>query len=228
MSDPPISPPPRRRQRPATEEAPPQVAAHPADGMGANLGQRAVSALQTMSMRQRIDALRIIDPDLADNFIMDQMFQYMMTKTPIDIIAERMGYSVGWCHEWKQKVRARIRRETKELDVRSYVGELLSGLREIQAMGMREAASAKTAEWSRRMRGADQARNAIADQARLLQLGGAFDDAPIRPSLVEDEDDGVMSPAALLQDMSRKFLQGDFTPQPQRKPRPASKMTVEG
>lgn len=160
-----------------------------------------------MHIRDRIELLRQYDPDAAENLILDTVNQYMMVRTSVDTIAARMGYSVGWVCKARDRLRARFRADAEKLDVKNYTMEMLDQLKEIAAMGFREAAMAKAPEYGRRMAGIAAARSAIADQSRLLQLAGAYDSAPLHV-IAQAENEGES--ATPLQEMSRLFL-GEVT-----------------
>lgn len=158
-----------------------------------------------MNVRERIEMLRQFDPDAAEALALDTMEQYMMAKTTIDVIATRMGYSVGWVIKAREKVRKRWKEQASQLDIKQYTMGMLEQLQEIAAMGMREAALAgsSASAYGRRMAGIGAARNAIVDQAKLLHLAGAYETAPLRAAIQNDDE---TNSASGLKDMARNFL----------------------
>jgi len=160
------------------------------------------AALAAMTIRQRIEILQQFHPEAAEQLALDTVHQFMMARTTVDVIATRMGYSVGWVIKKREALRKRFKEQAEALDVKNYMMGMLDQLQEITGMAMREAAIAAPAEYGRRLSGIQVARRAVVDQAKLLQLGGAFETAPLRPVIAPDDND----PAAALKELSRNFL----------------------
>lgn len=175
-----------------------------------------------VGFRQRVDAIRLLDPDAAEQLCLDTVFQYMMTRTPTHLVAQRMGYSTGWVSEMRAKVRERMRAESETMEVKTYLVEMLEQLKEVTAIGFREAATADVPARTgqayrdhsqRRLKGAEVARNAIRDQVAVLQLAGALDGAPLRPTLKSAGSDPDTNAANVLKDLSARFLSGGYNRQ---------------
>lgn len=163
-------------------------------------------ALAAMTIRQRIEMLQQFHPEAAEQLALETVHQFMMARTTVDVIATRMGYSVGWVIKKREQLRAKFKQQAEALDVKNYTMSMLDQLQEISAMAMREAALATAPEYGRRLSGIQVARRAIIDQAKLLQLAGAYETAPLRAAIAQDEND----PAAALKELSRNFLAGVY------------------
>lgn len=163
-------------------------------------------ALAAMTIRQRIEMLQQFHPEAAEQLALETVHQFMMARTTVDVIATRMGYSVGWVIKKREQLRAKFKQQAEALDVKNYTMSMLDQLQEISAMAMREAALAAAPEYGRRLSGIQVARRAIIDQAKLLQLAGAYETAPLRAAIAQDEND----PAAALKELSRNFLAGVY------------------
>lgn len=209
------APTPRRRIRPAAARSAPQAVAHPHPEPVAveTVDDRWVGPrpeeLATMTIRQRIEMIAQYDPEAAEELAINTVNQYMITHTPIDVTAARMGYSIGWVDKIRRKIRQRFKEQCEQLDIKQTTMTMLDQLKEMAAIGMRDAAAAKPADYQRRLSGVNSARHAIQDQVKLLHVGGAFETAPLKPSLVSTEDS---EPANVLKELARNFLTGRYHP----------------
>lgn len=184
------------------------------EGPNQDIGPPSLPAGEGVTFRDRIRALRTVDREAAHNLCLDTVFQYMTTKTPVHLVAERLGYSTGWVERKRQQVRDRIKRDGETMDVRSYLTEMLQQLDEVSALGFREMATADVParegspardHSARRLKGADVARGAIRDKAVLLQAAGALDGAPLRP-MIQGSDAPEAEATNVLKRLSEDFL----------------------
>jgi hypothetical protein len=208
--------------RPQAELRQVQPVAEPLDGMEAYTGP---SNLAAMSISQRINALKAVDPEAGKELALQTLHQFLMAKTPQDVIAQRMGISVGYVRILKEELRQRVRKEMREMDLHSFTGEMMAQLQEGTALAFREAAAAPAEQWARRLRSIEVAMKGITDQARLLQLGGAFDGAPLRAPIKADDDqaDG----ATALKRLAQSFLSGEYNRDPMSIPAGAQIIDAE-
>jgi len=151
----------------------------------------------------------------AHEFALDTLQQLVLTNMPNDLCAIRLGVSLSTIKRWKAELRDREREYIKGLDPAYGIGVQVTQYREAQAAGWREAASAKAMEWSRRMRGVEVAMKATSEITKMMQLGGFFDNAPMRPAITYNEEG--KGEADALKQLATSFLQGDFDPETTRK-----------
>jgi len=164
--------------------------------------------LANSHIEARVRALAVYDRELAEELGLQALQQFLIAKTPIDLIAARMGITPNAVSKMKVRLRERVRADIREMDFHSYAGELLGQLKEAAALGFREAAAAGPKEWARRMRGVEVAMKAINDQSKFLQLAGAFDGAPLRAAIKSDDEEN--SGANVLKELAKNFLTGSY------------------
>lgn len=168
------------------------------------------AALQGMSVRERIEAMKAIDRAVARQFAQDLVFQYSTVKMPLDQIAARMGYTVDWVVRRKREIKERWRKQAQEYDIRTEIAGMLAMQDEIIAHGLREVSAAKAAEYGRRMAGLQTAQRALDSKAKLLQMSGAFDNMPLRPQLKSPDEQDENSGVNVLKNLAQSFLEGRY------------------
>lgn len=212
------------RRTPAAQTPPPAEAAAERDDVrrpsapvedDVDPGAPRLPSGEGVTFRARVEALQQIDPEAAKQLCLDTVFHYMLTRTAVHIVAERLGYSTHWVIQKRKEVRDRMREQAADMDVKSYLHETLEQLEEVAAIGFREAATPDTPardgqafrdNSARRLKGAEVARNAIRDRVAILQMSGGLDGAPLRPTLKATGDDPEAKATNLLKDLSEKFL----------------------
>ena len=220
-----INPTPRRRIR-AAEPPPvqPRARARPAqpehgiyenyDGPAPLAPQRdEVSGQMVIPQRplhERVDLMAELDPEAAEDMMLATLQQFLLAKTPPDTICQRMQISARSLRTLRDKLVKKQREQVKARDPYDFISPMLAEFEEAKATAWREIALAKPAEWSRRMRALDVIARANADIARLLQVGGAFDNQPLRAPLASDDEDA--GGANVLRELATRFLTGGYQP----------------
>lgn len=222
------TPAPRRRIRPALRpepEAPPRRRRLDPNATGVPLFEEPYDGLpveeiappepqpgqaptRRLSLRQRIEAIEGKTREEAEDLFYSTLHQFVLAKTPPDIICARMGISLNSLGKAKAVLNERIRAAAKARDPYDYIGAMLADIEEAKAVAWREVALAKAPEWTRRMRAIDSVLRANTDMGKLLQLAGMFDNQPMRQPLSNgDEDDGG---ANVLKELAANFLTGGY------------------
>jgi len=168
---------------------------------------RQIPAPRTVT--QRADALvEMGEREEAERLLMETLQQFIISKTPLDVILQRMGINYTTYQRLRRKLNARTRRQVEQTDAYDYIGPMIEHLEEARATAWRDVALAGTTEWSRRLRALEVAMRANGEIAKVLQLAGVFDNAPMRRAITDtsDEADG----ASVLRDMAQAFLTGGY------------------
>lgn len=158
------------------------------------------------SITQRVDDLAVYDREEADDLLLNTLHQFLLAKTPPDIICQRMGISPQSLKWLREKLRRKIKEQAKAAEPFDYLAPMLAELEEAKAAAWREVALAKPGEWSRRISAIRLAMTANAEMSRVLQIAGAFDNAPMRAPLSHDEGENVN----VLKELAQSFLQGRY------------------
>lgn len=144
----------------------------------------------------------------AETLILSTLHQFLLARTPPDVIAQRMNMSLRSLRMWREKLNNKLREDAKNKDPFDYIGTMLGEMEEIKASAWREVASAKPLEWTRRMAAISVIMKANNEINRLLQVTGMYENQPMRQPLAaaSDEDNG----AGVLKDMAQNFLTGGY------------------
>jgi hypothetical protein len=215
-----VNPAPRRRIRPVppgpTPHVQPTVDRHdlyePFDGEPLPEPTRDPVTNQLVqaqrSITERVTTMSRADREEAKLLVLQTLHQFVIAKTPSDVICQRMGMSFRDLRVWRKRLTDKLREDAKFRDPHDYIGPMLAELEEAKAQAWREVASAPSKEWARRMRAIDVVMKANNEIARLLQVAGLFDNQPMRPLLTTSEEtDGG---ASTLKTMAENFLSGGY------------------
>lgn len=224
-----VNPPPRRRiraaapqpeappRRRAPEPAPEEIETSNALGMDpydgppieqiTATGMPGAASTQRLSLNARIDAIAARSRKEAEELFYQTLHQFLLAKTPPDVICARMGISFHSLRRAREYLNARIRTAAKERDPYDYIGPMIAEMEEAKSIAWREVALANPHEWTRRMRAIDTVMRATSEMGRILQVAGMFDNQPMRQPLSSaEEDDG----ANVLKELATNFLTGGY------------------
>lgn len=163
-----------------------------------------------MSVRDRAAAVADLDKQAAEDIILQNLHQFILAKTPVDVICQRMNISMG-SYKWlRKKLAIRMREAAKAKDPLDFLGPIIAEMEEARATAWREVAlsGSSAKNWNRRMRAVEVVLRSNMDLARLLQVAGLFDNSPMRAPLAQDDEDS--GGANALKEMSLRFLQGGY------------------
>lgn len=213
-----VNPAPRRRIRPAAAPVtgPTTVDRHdlfdPYDGPAPlepvrdNITQQLVQPQR--SLPERLTIIARFDRDEAETLTLQTLHQFIIAKTPSDVICQRMGMSFRALRTWRQKLSAKLKEDSKTRDPHDFIGPMVAEMEEIKAQAWRDVAAAPSKDAARRLAGLNTVLKANAEIARLLQVAGLFDNQPLRQPLTNtDETDGG---ASVLKAMAENFLTGGY------------------
>ena len=149
-----------------------------------------------------------LDRDEAKALILQTLHQFLLAKTPPDVIAQRMGMSMKSLKNWREILNAKLRADALNKDPFDYIGAMIAEMEEIKATAWRDAAGAKPMEWSRRMNAMGVVMKANQEINRLLQVNGLYDNMPMRQPLAQSNADD--NGASVLKEMAQNFLTGGY------------------
>lgn len=163
---------------------------------------------QQRTLGERLDLIARADRGEAQTLVLQTLHQYVLARTPPDVICQRMGMSYRALRVWRQKLAQKLRDDSMTRNPHDYLGPMLAETEEIKAQAWREIAAAPAKDWSRRARFIDTIMKANSEIARILQVAGMFDNQPMRQPLpITDESDGG---ASVLKQMAENFLSGGY------------------
>lgn len=179
-------------------------------------------AMPQVHVRDRVDGISQIDPEMGEEVMLATLHQFILAKTPVDVICQRMNISLG-SYKWlREKLNRKIREQVKGRDPYDFIAPMIAEMEEARAVAWREIALAGNGakNWNRRMRALEVIMRNNMDMARLLQVGGLFENSPMRAPLVSDDEDG--GGANILKEMALRFLEGGYQENSMKLPKGAT------
>ena len=159
------------------------------------------------TITQRVDDMARLDMNEAEDMMLSQLQQFLLTKTPPDVIMQRMNISAQSLKWLREKLCRKIKDQVRTSDPFDFIAPMIAEMDEAKAAAWREVALAKPDEWSRRLQAIRMALTANSEMVKILQLSGVFDNAPLRAPLTSDDEEGS---ANALKELAQKFLQGAY------------------
>ena len=160
------------------------------------------------TLTERLAIISRSDRDEAELLTLQTLHQFVLARTPSDVICQRMNMSTRALRDWRRKLAIKLKEDAKTKDPHDFLGPMLAEMEEVKATAWREAAAAPAKDWPRRMRAMDMIMRANAEISRLLQVAGMFDNQPMRqPLTASTVDDGG---ASVLKSMAENFLTGGY------------------
>ena len=161
-----------------------------------------------MGLTERLQILAALDIDEAEELLLASLQQFMLAKTPLDTICQRMGITPAIYKRLKAKLMKKVRDQVKGRDPFDFIAPIFAELDEVKAAAWRDVAAAKPGEWGRRMASLNTVLKATSEIGKMLQLGGTFDNSPMRAPLAQDGEDVGGSNA--LKRLAQGFLSGEY------------------
>lgn len=167
-------------------------------------------AMPQVHVRDRVDAVSALDAELGEEVMLSTLHQFLLAKTPVDVICQRMNISVGSYRWLREKLNRKIRDQVKGRDPYDFIAPMVAEMEEARAVAWREIALAGNGakNWNRRMRAVEVIMRNNMDMARLLQVAGLFENSPMRAPLSSDDEDS--GGANVLKEMALRFLEGGY------------------
>jgi transposase-like protein len=173
--------------------------------------QPAEALSQNIAVRAR--QVGQMNPEYSEEFILQALNQMLIARVPKDQIAQRFGVTTRTIYNWEVKLKDKMRREAKEMDPASFLGESLEFYKQLRAAGM--AMFLTGANLREKQIGMEQARSAHNDMHKFLHLAGFYDVVKFQPSNAAREDQHVVLAEEVAQGArdilsAFEFLDGDF------------------
>jgi hypothetical protein len=168
------------------------------------------TSIPQVHVRDVADAMSRVDKDAGQDVLLSTLHQFLLAKTPVNVICQRMNISYG-SYKWlREKLTRRIREQAKGRDAFDFIGPMIAEMEEARAVAWREIALSgnHAKNWNRRMRALEVILRSNMDMARLLQVAGLFESTPMRAPLVSDDEDS--GSANVLKEMAQRFLEGGY------------------
>lgn len=166
------------------------------------------------SLSARVDVLAEMDREEAVNLLLGTLQEFLLAKTPVDLICERMNISINTYRTLREKLAKKLKDDISGKEPMEFLAPLLFEIDQVSATAWRDVATAPTAEYLRRLRALDVVMRAVSEKAKIYQLAGMFDGSPMRPALKQEDNDGG---AGALKKMAEAFLTGAYSDAADRK-----------
>lgn len=154
--------------------------------------------------------------DAAEDFILRQVFGLKVSGMPEDQIAKRLNVSVYRVRRLLTEINKRKADEWRNCDPFHFIGRAMLRYDIAMEEGLQMAMLSTTTgtdglprvDWKKKKAGLEIMMKAQRDAIKLAQLGGMFEDTPLRPKLDHNEEDA--SKANALKQAAMKFLEGSY------------------